>query len=44
VPDQINPMLERFVEVYAAKGENRPSASPKDVIEVDVGRGENLDG
>jgi hypothetical protein len=28
VPDQINPMLERFVEVYAAKGENRPSASP----------------
>jgi pimeloyl-ACP methyl ester carboxylesterase len=42
VPDQINPMLERFVEVYAAKGENRPSASPKDVIEVDVGRGENL--
>jgi len=28
--------------VYSAKGENRPSASPKDVIEVDVGRGENL--
>jgi hypothetical protein len=38
VPDQINPMLERFVEVYAAKGENRPSASPKDVIEVFAAR------
>jgi len=23
VPDQINPMLERFVEVYAAKGEKQ---------------------
>jgi hypothetical protein len=29
VPDQINPMLERFVEVYAAKGEPKSRSRAK---------------